>query len=106
MTKLYISEYARMTPSSGPGNTVVQAPEEPPITTQVVDYTSGAAQSAAFNAKTKFVRLHCDSICSVKFGANPTATVNDPRMAAGQTEFRGVNIADGSAAKVSAITNT
>src|SRR5215510_4199255 len=105
MSKLYISEYTRVTPSSGPGNAVVQAPEEPPIATQVVDFTSGAAQSAAFNAKTRFVRLHTDAICSVKFAANPTATVNDPRLAAGQTELRGVP-ADGSAAKVSAIANT
>jgi len=105
MTKLYVSEYARMTQASGPGNSVVQSPEEPPLAVQVVDYTSGAAQSAAFNAKTRFVRLHADSICSVRFAANPTATVNDPRLAAGQTEFRGIP-ADGSAAKVSAITNT
>ena len=105
MTKLYISEYARVTQASGPGNAALQAPEEPPLATQVVDFTAGAAQSAAFNAKTRFVRVHADAICSVKFGAAPTATVNDPRFAAGQTELRGVP-GDGSAAKVSAITNT
>ena len=105
MSKLYISEYARMTQASGPGNAVIQAPEEPPIASQVVDFTSGAAQSAAFNAKTRFLRLHTDAICSVKFAANPTATVNDARLAAGQTELRGIP-ADGSAAKVSAIANT
>jgi len=105
MSKLYISEYARMTQASGPGNAVIQAPEEPPIASQVVDFTSGAAQSAAFNAKTRFLRLHTDAICSVKFAANPTATVNDARLAAGQTELRGIP-ADGSASKVSAIANT
>jgi hypothetical protein len=105
MTKLYVSEYARMTQASGPGNAVVQAPEEPPLAVQVVDFTAGAAQSAAFNAKTRFVRLHADAICSVKFAANPTATVNDPRLAAGLTELFGI-APDGSAAKVSAITNT
>lgn len=105
MSKLYISEYARVTQASGPGNAVVQAPEEPTVATQVVDFTSGAAQSAAFNAKTRFVRLHTDAICSVRFGAAPTATANDPRLAAGQTELRGIP-SDGSAAKVSAIANT
>jgi len=105
MSKLYISEYARVTQASGPGNAVVQAPEEPPVATQVVDFTSGATPSAAFNAKTRFVRLHTDAICSVRFAANPTATVNDARLAAGQTELRGIP-ADGSAAKVSAIANT
>jgi hypothetical protein len=105
MSKLYISEYARVTQVSGPGTAVLQAPEEPPIATQVVDFTSGAAQSAAFNAKTRFVRLHTDAICSVRFAANPTATVNDARLAAGQTELRGIP-GDGSATKVSAIANT
>jgi hypothetical protein len=105
MSKLYISEYARVTQASGPGTAVLQAPEEPPLATQVVDFTSGAAQSAAFNAKTRFVRLHTDAICSVRFAANPTATTNDARLAAGQTELRGVPT-DGSAAKVSAIANT
>lgn len=105
MSKLYVSEYARMTQSSGPGNAVVPAPEEPPLATQVVDFTSGAAQSAAFNAKTRFVRLQADAVCSVRFAANPTATVNDARLAAGQTELRGI-AADGSAAKVSAIANS
>jgi hypothetical protein len=105
MSKLYISEYARVTQASGPGSAVVQAPEEPPVTTQVVDFTSGVAQSVAFSVKTRFVRIHTDAICSVKFGAAPTATVNDPRLAAGQTELRGVP-GDGSAAKVSAIANT
>ena len=105
MSKLYISEYARVSQASGPVNAIVQAPEEPPIATQVVDFTSGAAQSAAFNAKTRFVRLHTDAICSVRFGAAPTATANDPRLAVGQTEFRGIP-ADGSASRVSAIANT
>ena len=105
MSKLYISEYARVTQASGPGSAVVQAPEEPPVATQVVDFTSGAAQSAAFNTKTRFVRIHTDAVCSVRFAAAPTATVNDPRLAVGQTEFRGIP-ADGSAAKVSAIANT
>jgi hypothetical protein len=105
MSKLYISEYARVTQASGPGNAVVPAPEEPPLAMQIVDFTSGAAQSAAFNGKTRFVRLHADAVCSVRFAANPTATVNDARLAAGQTELRGIP-ADGSAAKVSAIANS
>jgi hypothetical protein len=105
MSKLYVSEYARVTQVSGPGNAVLPAPEEPPLATQIVDFASGAAQSAAFNAKTRFVRLHSDAVCSIRFAANPAATVNDPRLAAGQTELRGIP-GDGSAAKVSAIANT
>jgi len=48
------------------------------------------------------VRLHADSVCSVLFGTNPTATTANARMAAGQTEYFGV--APGM--KVSVIANT
>lgn len=107
MTKLYVSEYARLTETYGPGGVPAQAPEEPPIATQVVDYSAGTAVSSAFNAKTRFVRIHADSICSVKFGTGSlaAAATTDPRMAADQTEFRGLP-KDGSITKVAAITNT
>jgi len=105
MSKLYISEYARVTAASGPGTAVAQVPEEPPLATQVVDFTSGVAQSAAFNAKTRFVRLQADAACSLRFAANPTATTNDPRLPADQVEFRGI-AGDGSTAKISAIANS
>jgi len=49
---------------------------------------AGSVQSSAFNAKTRFVRLHADAICSIEFGTNPTAAATTARMAAGQTEFR------------------
>jgi hypothetical protein len=49
-------------------------------------------QSAAFNAKTCFVRLHTDAVCSLKFGTNPTASATTARIAAGQTEYHGVPV--------------
>jgi hypothetical protein len=105
MTKLYVTEYANVTLVNTPGGGAAQCGEEPALAEQVVDFSSGAAASAAFNAKTRFVRLHADSICSVKFGTAPVATTASSRMAADQTEFRGVD-RSGNATKVSAITNT
>ena len=69
MTKLYVTEYA----SDGrqQGSAVVQAPLEPPLAEQVVDYTAGVAASSAFQSGTTIVRLHADSICSVEFGDGP-----------------------------------
>lgn len=99
MAKLFISEYDRM-PADPRG--LVPTGSEPAVTTQAVAIGGASAQSAAFNARTKFIRLHTDAICSVKFGANPTATADDLRMAANQTEFFGVV----GGQKVAVISNT
>ncbi len=106
MTKAYISEYARGTLD---GRTFIPSGEEPAIANQVVDYTAGAAASATLNAQTRFVRIHVDSIASFVFGANPTATVNNARLAANATEYFGVPNdpqLQGSGLKISFITNT
>lgn len=99
MAKLYISEYTRM-----PTDTRVSVPTgaEPAIATQAVAISGTSAQSAAFNTNTRFIRVHTDAICSVKFGASPTATTDDARLAANQTEFFGVVAGQ----KVAVITNT
>lgn len=105
-TKLYITEYAQLGVDSLSRGQL--CPQEPAIATQVISYAAGAAASAAFNPDTKLVRIHTDSICSVLFGVAPVATVNHPRMAAGQTEYRAVGNpqAGGTPLKVSAISNT
>lgn len=70
---------------------VIAAGVEPPIAEQTpVAIGASSTQSAAFNDRTRFVRLHCDAPCRVAFGVNPTAGANSKRMAAGQTEFFGV----------------
>jgi hypothetical protein len=48
--------------------------------------------------------LHTDSICSISFGTNPTATTSTARMAAGQTEYHGVPV--GLSYMVAAVSNT
>jgi len=76
---------------------------EPPVAEQKI--TDGSStQSAAFSAKTRMVRIHTDSICSIEFGTNPTATTSTARMVAGQTEYHGVTPNTGM--MVAAITNT
>lgn len=98
MAKAYISEYEQVPQQAG---VLIQCGYEPGITTQVVTFTT-TTQSAAFNAKTKFIRVHVDAICSYAFGDDPTATTSTPRMAASQTEIFGVYPGQ----KVAFVTNT
>jgi len=97
MATLYITEYERVDNSNPP---VAMAPS---ITQQTVSLSGTSAQSAAFNARTKMVRIHTDAICSVLFGTNPTALTTSPRMAADQTEYFALGAAG---LKVAGITNT
>lgn len=99
MAYLYITEYDRL---SDDKRSPAQAGSEPALAVQRVSISGSSGQSNAFNANTRFVRLHTDSICSVKFGANPTAAATDPRMAVDQTEYFGVV----GGHKVAVITNT
>lgn len=86
MAKVYVSEYARGTLTSG---SFMPSAEEPALASYVLD-TAGTHLSATFNADTRFVRVHTDGIISYKFGTAPTATTSDMRMAANQTEYFGV----------------
>jgi len=100
MTTLYIQEYAKL--AGDDMGKPVQAGQEPALASQTVAIGGASVQSAAFNARTEFVRVHTDVICSVKFGANPTATTSDARMAADATDHFGVKGGD----KVAVISNT
>lgn len=103
MGKLYITEYAQLGPDSlGRTN---MSPQEPPIASQVITYTT-SVQSAAFNAATRLVRVHTDSICSLVFGTDPTATTADQRLVAGQTQFHSVRPDTNTGMKLAAIANT
>lgn len=101
MASLYISEYEEMPHTSG---SKIPVALEAEITNQKVTIAGASAQSAALNARTRFVRLHTDAICSVKFGTDPTAAATDKRMAANATEYFGVPM--GANYKIAVITNT
>ena len=98
MAKLYVSEYDRLgSVISGPA----MIAQEPSLVEQTVTFTT-TTQSSAFNAKTRYIRVHTDSICSISIGANPTATTSTKRMAADATEYFAV----GGGQKIAAVTNT
>jgi hypothetical protein len=42
----------------------------------------------------RIIRVHCDSVCSIFIGPNPTATTSHPRLAASQTEYLEINAGD------------
>ena len=84
MAILYISEFNYI---GGGARFPVQGAFQPPVAEQTVIISTSSHQSNAFNTLTNFVRLHADAICSIEFGANPTATTSTARMAANQTEY-------------------
>lgn len=93
MAVLYITEYVGLMPAVGGG--VGQVPIEPPLAEQAIAITASSTLTAAFNAKTRLVRIETDAICGVTIGAAPTATVSNGtvgsgRLVAGQTEYRGI----------------
>lgn len=99
MAFLYILEASSL---GQVANGQIQSVNLPAITVQKIAISGVSTQSAPFNSATKAVRLHCDAICSFKGGNDPTATTNDPRMAADQTEYFGVQPGD----KIAVIANT
>lgn len=104
MATLYITEFAAMPRDHE--HTPIPAGELIPVATQAVTFST-STQSTALNAKTRFVRLHTDAICSFKAGSNPTATTSDTRMNANQTEYFAVRAADVAAGlKIAVVSNT
>lgn len=89
MGTLYVAEYAISGPAQFSGS-MPQAPHEPPLNEQTVSIGATSSQSNPFNSQTTVVRIHADSICSVLFGTNPSATTSNQRFIAGQTEYKSV----------------
>ena len=100
MAKVYVTEFVGADEKTNvlvPAAKVAGLVDQTPIT-----LTGSSAQSAAFGAGAGLVRVHTDAICSIAFGANPTATTSSMRLGAGQTEYFAV--APGM--KVAVISNT
>lgn len=74
MADLYIAEFAALD-SEARGRDVMVG-RAPPVTGQVVDFTSGATQSSPFDGKTRFIRFYADTDCHIAFGDDPTATTS------------------------------
>lgn len=102
MAKLYVTEFAWQ--GQDGNNAFMPIPLEPPLAGQTVVVGAGSLQSSAFNANTTYIRIHTDSICSIAFGTNPTATDSTRRLAANATEY--FSVPKGQSFKVAVIVNT
>lgn len=106
MAFLCVTEYAEI--AIGPAGRVGQMPMGPAIATQGVANAGASTQSTAFNARTRMVRLHTDTICCYEIGTNPTAVTigagMTSRLAAGQTEY--IAVPPGLSFKVAAVAST
>jgi len=88
MATAYLREYAAMGLAGA-----LPSPQEPGITTQTAISTSAtSAQSAAFDANTRFVAISspASQAVGVAFGSNPTADANSLRLPANGLYFFGV----------------
>jgi len=98
MSTLYIKEHEQMPQMAG----APQIWKEPALVEQTPVTVSGtSAQSAAFNAQTKFITIVCDGIFSYLVAADPTAATTNFRVQAGEM----LTFAVTPGQKIAAITN-
>ena len=99
MAKLFITEFRQVQLIAGLTNPI---PDVTNAIDQTVSIGASSAQSAALNSATTVVRVHTDSVCSIVFGASPTATTSNMRMAAGESALFAVR----PGSKIAVIANT
>lgn len=103
MATLYIAEFPGI---ASVGTTLPQVVGTPPIAEQTVAIGGGSTASAAFNTKTKIVRLSTDAICSIAWNnsgaADPVATTANARLPADTIEYFAVQ----PGGKLAVISNT
>lgn len=80
----YISEYTSLGQTSS-GVATAQIATLPPMADQKVTFTGTPGSSAAFNSKTRFIRITCDAACSINLGG--TATTSNARIPADVIEY-------------------
>lgn len=90
MATMYVTEYAEI--ARDDKDTVVNVGKEPALAIQAVSFTadSAAGTSAAFDGRTRFVRIVCDAAANIVFGTAPTAVTTDSPIAANVPEYFGV----------------
>lgn len=104
MATLWIKEHAKKPQLAGGPDIWA----EPALAEQAVAISGTSAQSAAFNAQTKFITVTSDSIYAYLVAANPTAVAGTSfRVPADQILTIGVEPAAGSTPyKIAAVTTT
>lgn len=99
----YVAEFTEE--QVGPAGRVGQMPMNPSVT----EYTlATGAVSAAFNTKTRFLRLHAQTngMSYLVSAAGTAATTTNTRLAQNQTEYIGVPFGTGLGFKIAVIDNT
>jgi len=99
--KLWLSEYCSLVTLP---NHAGQAPIEPVLAEQLLDFSGGPAVSNPLSQYTRLIRLVCDASCSVSIGVNPNATIANGRLPADAVEYRGTP--EGQSFRFSVIGNT
>lgn len=84
MASLYITEFQAS--GNSKSGAQLQVGHQPAVAMQKLTFST-STQSAVFEERTLFVRLHTDADCHVVFGADPTATTNHMPMLADSTEY-------------------
>ena len=87
MASLYITEFQAS--GNSESGAQLQVGVQPAIAMQKVTFTT-STQSAEFDERTSFVRLHADADCHILFSPDPTATTNHMPMLADSTEYFGI----------------
>jgi hypothetical protein len=88
MSVIHITEFS----GSGAEISGVRVPIAmlPAVTVQEITISGASAQSAAFNAETRMIRISADAACRIRVGASPTAVATDLRVGADSPEYFGV----------------
>jgi hypothetical protein len=87
---VYIAEFSTFGMDPNTGEALAKVP---PIVPE--QKLTPPVASAAFNTATRFVRVHTDAIVSIAWGTGvASATTNNMRLAANQTEYFAVNAGD------------
>lgn len=90
-SKCSVKEYAAVGAVTRQGGVALQIASEPAIVDQTaVDFTSGHAESAAFNTETRYIRVWCDAQAAFQIGTAPVATTAMSPLTALVPEYFGV----------------
>jgi len=87
MAVAYITEFVQM--EQDEYGRPMQVALYPPLAKQKVDFATAKA-SAAFNARTRMIRVYVDTKAHFDIGASPTATTDDELINADAPEYFGV----------------
>lgn len=87
MARISIREYEHIMHVA---NGTVPVGREPAVASQTFALGGASAQSAVFQARTRFVRIAVDLAATLDFGVNPTAVDGACDMPAGCVEYFGI----------------